>query len=252
MLTRLATLVFTFFLLLFSEHSTAEANNDGASPEWEHSLVLYLLGPTIEGTVGVGRIEGDMKIDPSDVFDSLEMGFLGGWVAEKDGWGFMLDVVYMDLEADVELVNGRVPGEIGNTQLITVANGLYPMTESLQFMVGVLYNDVTMKVNLDGPLQPRSARTSESWFDPMLGLRYERALSERWAFATFGQIGGFGVSSDFTWQAAANVSWSITGRTSLMLGYRYIDFDYDSGEGRDRFKFDIAEHGFAAGFRFDF
>jgi opacity protein-like surface antigen len=40
--------------------------------------------------------------------------------------------------------------------------------------------------------------------------------------------------------------------SSLSLGYRYLDFDYDDGSGPDRFKFDLREHGPSIGFRFDF
>jgi hypothetical protein len=42
-------------------------------------------------------------------------------------------------------------------------------------------------------------------------------------------------------------SWS-----SVSLGYRYLDCDYDDGDGADRFKFDLKEHGPTIGSRFDF
>ena len=136
--------------------------------------------------------------------------------------------------------------------LIAGLQGLYEMTDSLQFMFGLLYNDISMKIRLDGPIQPRRLKTGEDWVDPMVGLRYHTPISARWDFVGFGQVGGFGVGADFTWQLGANFNFAMTERTSLMLGYRYIDFDYDSGKGRERFKFDIAEHGFALGFRFNF
>ena len=238
-------------LALFT-HPVFAQDGDASGPDWDHSLVVYLLAPTIEGTQGIGQLDSNLKIDPSTVLDTIQAGFLGGWVAETDGWGFMLDVVYMDLEEDFKLVQDRVPGEIGNTQLVVVANGLYDLTDSWQVMGGLLYNDVSLRVKLEGPQQDRRFRAGESWVDPMIGLRYHTQLSARWDLVGFGQVGGFGVGADFTWQAGANFNFQMTDTTSLMLGYRYIDFDYESGKGRDRFKFDIAEHGFAAGFRFDF
>src|SRR5210317_1578233 len=120
----------------------ALAQDSSGDPDWSHSLVLYLLAPTIEGTQGIGQLESDLKIDPSTVLDTIQAGCLGGWAAETDGWGFMLDVVYMDLEENFKLLEDRVPGEIGNTQLVVVANGLYDLSDSLQVMGGLLYNDV--------------------------------------------------------------------------------------------------------------
>ena len=230
----------------------AQDTPDNPESGWSHSLVLYLLAPTIEGTQGIGRLESDLKIDPSTVLDTIQAGFLGGWVAETDGWGYMLDVVYMDLEEDFTLLEDRVPGEIGNSQLIAGVNGLYDLTDSLQVMGGLLYNDVSVRVKLEGPQQDRKLKTGESWVDPMIGLRYHTPISARWDVIAFGQVGGFGMGADFTWQFGANFNFRMTDRTSLMLGYRYIDFDYESGKDRDRFKFDIAEHGLAVGFRFDF
>ena len=60
----------------------ALAQDSSGDPDWSHSLVLYLLAPTIEGTQGIGQLESDLKIDPSTVLDTIQAGFLGGWVAE--------------------------------------------------------------------------------------------------------------------------------------------------------------------------
>jgi hypothetical protein len=44
----------------------------------------------------------------------------------------------------------------------------------------------------------------------------------------------------------------MTQRSQIYAGYRYIYFDYEDGAGRDRFKFDMAQHGPLIGFRFEF
>jgi len=239
-------------LLTWTPSAWAQADGADASSGWEHSLIVYLLAPTIEGTVGVGPIEGDMDIDPGTVFDTLDGAFLAGWVAEKGDWGTLLDIVYMDLSEDFLLINDRIPGEIGNKQLVVNMNGLYRLTDSLQLLAGVMYTDISMKLSLDGPIQPRRAKASDNWVDPMVGLRFASPISERWSFAGFGQVGGFGVNSDLVWQLTGSFSFSMTQRSNLVVGYRYMDFDYESGNGNDRFKFNVAEHGPALGFRFDF
>ena len=51
---------------------------------------------------------------------------------------------------------------------------------------------------------------------------------------------------------SGSLSYRFNHWSSLSLGYRYLDFDYDDGNGSDRFKFDLKEHGPSIGFRFDF
>jgi len=86
----------------------------------------------------------------------------------------------------------------------------------------------------------------------MVGLRFATPISERWGFAGFGQLGGFGFNADLVWQLTGSFSYRMTERSSLLLGYRYMDFGYESGKDADRFKFDVSEHGPALGFRFEF
>lgn len=232
---------------------SVSAQAQEADSGWDHLLVIYLLGPTLDGTVGLGPIDSEIDIDPSTVFDNLDMGFLGGWVSEKDKWGYMVDIVYMDLSADFKLAGDRVDGKLTNQQFIGNAAALYRLADNWQLLGGVNYNDLTMKLRLDSPLppEPRRAKQSESWADPIIGLRYVTPISERWNFTGLGFVGG-GVDADLTWSLNGHFDFEMTERTSLMLGYRYISFDYESGQGRDRFKFDMVEHGFAAGFMFRF
>jgi len=146
-------------LLTCSISAWAQTDKAESPSAWKHSLVLYLLAPTIDGTVGVGAIDSDLKIDPKTVFDTLDGAFLGGWAAEKGDWGVLVDMVYMNLNQDFKLVNDRVPGEIGNKQLVANVSGLYRLSDSLQAMAGVMYTDISMKLTLDGPIQPRSAKS---------------------------------------------------------------------------------------------
>lgn len=245
------TVAISVALLVSTDPLLAQEPGQETSSDWDNSMVLYLLAPTIDGTVGVGPVDPDIEIDPSTVLDTLDGGFLGAWVVENGQWGFFLDIVYMDLSADFKLAGERIPGELGNKQLIVGLNGLYSLTDKLQLMAGALYTDVSMKLSLDGPVQPRRLNSGDSWADPTIGLRFATPISERWSFGGFGQIGG-GVNADLVWQLTGSFSFQMSPRSSLVLGYRYMDFDYESGKGSDRFKFDVVQHGPALGFRFDF
>jgi len=219
---------------------------------WKNTIVVYLLGPTIEGTAGLGPLDGDVDIDPGQVFDSLDGAFLATYGVEKDRWGALFDLIYMDLSADLTGKQIPLTGEIGLKQLIFGANAAYRINDTMQVLVGGRYVDLSTKFTLNLPSSPANFKVDESWFDPTIGLRFAGPIGERWSYGVLGDIGGFGVGSDFTWQLTGSLSVRMTEHSLFTFGYRYLDFDYEDGQGLDAFKFDVAEHGPALGFRFEF
>jgi len=224
----------------------------GAAPQWKNTVELYLMAPKLDGTVGLGPVEGDVDVDAGKVFDALDGAFLGSYIGEADRWGVLVDLAYMDLKEDGVGSQGLINYEVNVKQTILGVVGLYRLTDTLQFTFGGRYVDVTNRLTLTGPNQVRGVKASESWFDPTIGLRYAAPLGEKWVFNGAADVGGAGVGSDLTWFWSANIAYRMTSRTQFYAGYRYIDFDYEDGEGRDRFKFDMAQHGPLAGFRFEF
>jgi hypothetical protein len=77
-------------------------------------------------------------------------------------------------------------------------------------------------------------------------------LNEKWLAQLRVDAGGFGIGSDFTWQLQANAGYRFSDLFQASLGYRYIGIDYDSGEGRDRFLYDIDTYGFVLRLGFNF
>lgn len=250
--TKVSICVVTAALMAWSTGGWAQISDQNPSSEWKHSLLLYLLAPNIDGKVGVGPIDADVVLDPNTVFKSLDTGFLGIWSAEKDDWGVLVDIFYMDLTEAFTLPGGLVPGRIGYEQSIVGLYGQYSLTNSLQLMAGVMYTDVSLKLPPDAPPQLRFLKAGDNWADPMVGFRYATSISDRWTFDGFGQVGGFGINAELVWQLACSFNYRMTERSNFTAGYRYIDFDYESGIGFDRFKFSVVEHGPAMGFRFNF
>ena len=91
---------------------------------------------------------------------------------------------------------------------------------------------------LHDALDQRISRTDD-WWDPFIGLRGQVSLSEKCYFSAKGDIGGFGVGSDFAWQAEAVFGVSLTPRHYAELGYRALSMDYD----KDGLIVDTVTHG---------
>lgn len=95
---------------------------------------------------------------------------------------------------------------------------------------------------------PTSISADKDWIDPILGVRTEWNIHDKWFLAGRSDIGGFGVGSDLTWSVQGTVGYRFTGNVSAELGYRYLDTDYKDGA----FTYDMAEHGIFTGLNITF
>jgi hypothetical protein len=88
---------------------------------------------------------------------------------------------------------------------------------------------------------------SVDWLDPVIGARVRYAVAPGHELFLRGDIGGFGVGSDFSWQAIGGYGFDFgtyNGITfSGVVGYRALSVDYAQGEGRRRYEFDMLQHG---------
>jgi opacity protein-like surface antigen len=121
-------------------------------------------------------------------------------------------------------------------------------------MAGALYNDVSAGISLKGPTdRVREQSAGDDWVDPIVGVLFETPIGAgNWSFTGSAQIGGFGVGADLVTILTGSFSYRFNNWSSIDIGYRYLDFDYEDGDGLERFKFDMKEHGPAVGWRFDF
>jgi hypothetical protein len=81
----------------------------------------------------------------------------------------------------------------------------------------------------------------------VIGARLRYTVAPGHELFLRGDTGGFGVGSDFSWQAVGGYIFDVGtwhGVTfSGIIGYRALSVDYTQGEGRRRYEFDIVQHG---------
>ena len=141
----------------------------------------------------------------------------------------------------------------GNTALDVVGGGRY------WYLKSEIDLTVTGTVSIPalGLSRTRTGFASASkvidWIDPFVGLRMRHKFAPGHDLVLQGDVGGFGVGSDFTWQALAayNFEWNFAGyKLNPYLGYRAISVDYEEGSGRRRIGLDFVQHGPVAGLTF--
>ena len=226
--------------------------------DWQHTVFIYGMGAMIDGDAQIGPVEVAVDASMSDIFDALEFGAMAAYRADNGTWSFMGDATFMGLGGHGTRDapgGGEVKGEIDLDQTTLMATFGRRWTEHLEFLFGLAYFDLSMDLSLkstSGGALDAAASTDVDWIDPTIGLQYHRRLGEDWRVTLRGDVGGFGIGSDFMYQLLASLRWQASEMTGVFFGYRLISFDYEDGYDRNYVHFDLTEQGPMAGVSLSF
>jgi opacity protein-like surface antigen len=168
-------------------------------------------------------------------------------------WSFMADMTY------AKISSGKTAGgatlDVENSQFLGDFLVIYQAIDTgcmnLDLYAGTRVNWIELELDIEGggPFGAEFNRTNEkAWVDPIVGFRFQTELPDPFFFRAVGDIGGFGVSSELTWQAMAGFGWRVMENGSLLAGYRAVGTDYSDGG----FTYDIVAHGPILGFEYRF
>jgi hypothetical protein len=243
------------FQTLFSQDSQ---NTAPGVKKWNFLVEPYLLFPNMNGKTGIGNLP-DVTVDanPGDIFNKLQMGAMLNMEASNANWAIATDFIYMDLKQDVTsglLINN---GDLSAKQFAWELAGLRRVTPWLELGIGGILNSIKAGVdinvsNIGGGTTNRSKELSKSWYDPMLIARIKHNPVKKFMYEVRGEIGGFGIGSDLAWQIQAYAGYRFSKLFHITGGYRVISLDYSTGEGENRFLYDIDTFGPVIRFGFNF
>jgi hypothetical protein len=220
---------------------------------WTQEFAPYLWGAGMDGTAGVRDVTADVNQSFGDILDNLEMGFMGMYRASKDRYSVTVDGVYMGLGTTVRGPGGLTKADVDLNQSALEVDGGYEVVDRLVVFGGLRYNNMNTKLQVTGALDNvRKADATEDWIDPVIGAHYTLPFNDQWSANFRGDIGGFGIGSDFAWQGIATLRWQATPGLGVLAAYRYMAMDYDNGSDNDYFKYDMALSGPALGAVFTF
>jgi opacity protein-like surface antigen len=239
----------------------ASAQTTGEAPgQWQYEFTPYLWAAGISGDVAAGplpTINADVSF--ADILKTLDFAAMGAFEARKDRWGALFDTMYIRLSTS-GTASRTGPGPIGSTntasanleitQTMFASAIVYRVTDGrapADVLGGLRYNKVNTAADIDATFFGSSGSVSLSghkdWIDPYLGARVRYPLAERWTLVGYADVGGFGLGSDFTWQAALGVNYDFSKTVSGKLGYRELAIDYDN----DGFIYDMKLRGLYVG-----
>jgi hypothetical protein len=213
-------------------------------------------GPDLAGQVEEAIDGVKVTVDPSDIVEEIlaRGGDYDGGSLVDEARAYVEAVQDAVAERAADLVEDLSPIERQNPELVEAAieKAAKESVEDLKKHVssearkGIEHAEAALEGKVESGMNAAAsadAIESRDWIDPFIGLKASIILMDRLTLMAYGDIGGFDVGSQLTWQLFGGLSWQTSDSIAVEAGYRHLDIDYDS----DHFIFDASMSGFAAG-----
>lgn len=240
----------TFIVISIFTVSSIASQENRSDNKWHLNLDPYLMLSYMHGKTGTGSLP-NMKFKQSaeDIFNNLKIGGMLYGEVYKGPWTISSDIIYAKLGSDVSGWKESLTGDVTIKQLNWEVAGMYRVTSWLDAGLAAQLNSLRASADIlvsnENMNIPLSAKSSKTWVDPSIITRVYFPLGEndKWSFLFRGNIGGFGVGSDFYWQIQPQFGYRFTKVFQLSAGYRAMSVDYEKGKGKSRFLYDTVTHG---------
>ena len=226
-----------------------ESSAPAPTPEnpWSFTLTPYGWMTSIDGTISAGDRSADVDIAFKDVLKHLDMTMMMTAELRYNRWSFTGDLVYARLHDDIAPPAGILfssTHEVLKETIGTFELGYRVVDSKTTFLdlfagarVYNFYSQIRLIPNLGNPGVNNSG--TQTWADPIFGLRGRYFVSRAVFLNFYGDIGGFGAGSDLSWQVLGGVGVQAARWCDVQLGYRALGFEYGSGNGKQ----EITTHG---------
>lgn len=250
----------------------------GSTP-WTISVTPYGWLPFLHGDVTVKGRTTSIDVNPWEVLENLDaVPWMSYAEARKGRFAFYNDIFFAKLGVDARAARTFGGATLDATlgldfsQTVVEVGGTYEIAKwrsggseansgyaAIDVLGGARYwhQELSLNLALSGTLDTTGlivtgtraiARSgSVDWVDPVIGARFRYVLAPGREVVLRGDIGGFHVGSDFSWNVLGAYSWHIAERDGVsyggILGYRFLSVDYERGSGVNRYQYDVLQHG---------
>ena len=246
-------------LLVAATAPFARAEDDDPTA-WHVTFTPYLWATGLYGHVTVRGKDAELDATFLDVLEDTDtlVGLQGRLEVTRGPWGAYGDILYVKTKVEDAGTTGL---DITSRMWFIDFGGQYRILDTTTDRVPGLTLDVSgggrysfLKVDLDTRGAPSLNRRVE-WIDPIVGGRLGVHFSEHVFLLFAGDVGGFGVGSDFAWSIMGlfGYTWQAAGlEWAVLAGYKALSQDYTTGSGTRRFRWDTTMHGPILGFSIRF
>ena len=223
-------------LILFCMSNVSAQTKD----QWQFIVTPILWNASVSASLSDDNSAGDQSINPDYSFftldnldDYLSLKLEARHNSSRHGrFSILIDSLrarYVD-QSEGNIINLSIGTELGFAEVVAA----YRLSETyrLELLGGIRYSfiDVDMQF-IPGSKTDRSF----SWTDPVIGLRYNYQMTDRWQLWLRGDIGGFDVSTQRMINTTAELQYLLNDSVSFSAGYRYLQIDFKE----DDFLYDV-------------
>jgi len=218
---------------------------------WQFTVTPYMWLAGVKGTTTTPASGITFNREFGDIFKDLSaIPVMFGAEVRKGRAGLAFDLVWLKLSSEIDTRNILFNDGKSSLSMLQVSlTGFYRVIEepagSIDVGAGFRLWSVSSKAKLNAGLLPAiSSKVDKTFADPILAARFDLRLGGRWSLTAYGDVGGFGISSDVTWQALGTINYRAADWVDVRLGWRHLAVD------RKKINLDFSGPILAATFRF--
>lgn len=220
---------------------------------WQFTATGYAWLPASRATVDTprGSLSGELGV--GDALEALDFAAMGSLEARRGKLGLVTDLLYFNLTQTVDTPFGALfqQGRVETRMTAVTALAMWRVQETDTFALdlggGLRASESDVTVTLSGGLLPtETVRREGDGVDPVLALRMRMDFDEKW-FGTLYLDGG-GSGDEQTRQAGLGLGYRIDDRWSVLGGWRYLEFEHETGG--QKLDFDMSGIILGASYRF--
>ena len=214
--------------------STAEEPTDAPAKtddgdRWEIMVAPYLWASAMKVDISTPQGE-NVQVDESftKILSAIKFVFMGALDARKGRFVTVNDLIFLHTGSDTKgsIGPGLVKADTDLRTIVFTSVAGYRVVDKgpmfVDLMAGARLTSMRAELDLTGPLRSVEREKSKTKIGPVIAGRVRVPFNEKWGAALYGDIGGFGITSDISWELIGTVQYDISSHWRLGAGWRHF------------------------------